>query len=231
MPLNDLQLLIDYARDNGKTFIEIPMSVLLLKNHYMANENINPHRWTIGGVRKLKRKTSSFKHEFIVARVEYHVGNEVQIVQYICVDRTVEKRSGNSPGLHISGVSNQAHIFSADDPATDTANNVTLMSLVPGAQPLTLPGLLVLANHIHNVAPKYRALGTNCFWFADAMIKALEHYGFENQDPQPGRQSLYHRLVNFVFRKSVATDAQMNRVNGGFPAAHGRFFNFEHPAI
>jgi len=61
-----------------------------------------------------------------------------------------------------------------------TLANETLMSLVRpnGVQQLSLPELLVLANQIHNVAPRYWALSTNCFWFADAMFAALQHYGF-----------------------------------------------------
>ncbi|KAM6503750.1 hypothetical protein JOM56_000693 [Amanita muscaria] len=242
-PLNDLDSIIRSAHNNGQTFVEIPLAVAQLKHRYMARQNINPRRWEVTRIAKLRQKTSPFKHQFIVARLECQGEDGVHIVRYLRLDRTKEKRSGNSPGLHISGPSgalNHAHIFSADDPGTNAANE-TLMTLVPGdgpandealEHPVSLPDILVLGHQIHNISPRYQALSANCYWFADAMPKALERYGFQViQGQQPGEPSRWNRLVNFVFHKSVSTDEQINQIFHRFINARDRFFDFQDEAI
>ena len=102
------------------------------------------------------------------------------------------------------------------------------MSLVPSAAvaaaQISLPDVLVLASGIHDVAPKYKPFGANCFWFADAMVKAVRHHGFiveqELEHPQSGMLS---KLKDLFFHSSVATDEEINNIYADFAITRVRF--------
>ncbi|KIL66349.1 hypothetical protein M378DRAFT_177784 [Amanita muscaria Koide BX008] len=227
-PLNDLDLAI--RNTQPRLFVEIRPCLFLLRAHYRTNPGIDSHRWRVARIMKLKKKTG-VKHEFIVACLRC---NGVENDQYLQLERMSEIGSGPSPGFYISVASDRAWIFSEEDPANDPENK-ELMSLVPSplAQ-MTLPELLIFADSIHHISPVYEPFGANCYWFADAMVNAMQHHGFAINWEKEQSQKFWAKrwmkwLKSFTFHKSTATVQQMNDIYNRFTNTRTRFFDFQQP--
>lgn len=103
---------------------------------------------------------------------------------------------------------------------------------------MTLPELLIFADSIHRISPVYKPFGANCYWFADAMVNAMQHHDFvinweEGQSQKFWAKRWMKRLKSFTFHKSThkstATEQQMNDIYDRFTNTRGRFFDFQQP--
>jgi len=130
--------------------------------------------WSVISYSRFKRLDGS-EHEYVdfkVVHKDYHKdsdGDPGRGVMYLAIERSAQ--DGSALIQKIAGTLEAEDTISFWDPR---ATDFPIDPLITFEEDFPFRDLITLTKAIHNSAPLYSLCGTQCYWFADALVQGLQ---------------------------------------------------------